>query len=322
MANRTYLKTFTYNRANFGIWGGGNSLERELISSHQIVPDVSEREFIHNNERVKGYSVDVLNDNGGLLLHIVTYEAGMPASVIEQEGSDVSTHESPINKDYLNKEVYAFIKGDHVIICNHNARDSILLSYLKHILHKSGSVEASENLMIEKIGDVDKLQLIENEGIKEVHLNTSLYKASLDYLNQNNPNKSQSLLTSIGSNIAGLFRVDGNNSIREDENLNVRLTISFDGREARSHLAEPAFGASGKERLLKTAKSVLDADQDDFFDDYELITGQGKSIKFNSVKVHNKQRVNRIGNSLSRQDVWSKLCVYYNTLKENGIIEQ
>ncbi len=328
MANKSQVKNFTYSRANFGMLEQPNSLETDLRTAHALYNLPEERIFVYSSMSLKGYKFEALDN--GVLIHAVVYEAGMPASIINNETGDVdaevTTHDSPNNKDYLQKEVFAYISGNDVVICTHNTRESTFLAYCKFMLSKVDAIEAAENLMIEKIGDINKLALIRKEGIKKINLNVSLYKASRDYIESQqggaHVNKVKKLLAGIGNDIAMLFSADDDHNVAEDENLNISLSMSFDGKEARSNLAVPEFGETGKSTLLKTAENVLDAEENDFFDGFEIVTSKDKSIKYNSIKVQGKYRVKTVGTSLFRVDVWTKLEAYYNEIKGNGTLEQ
>lgn len=325
MANKTILKNISYSRAHFGILEQNKTLQEELTFANNFLPLPEERVLIHKGLSIKGYKFDT--ENEGLLLHIVVYESGLSASLVDNaEGEvnpEVSTYDSPINKDYLQKEAFILVKNNDVLFLGHGARESLFLAYAKGILGKVNSIEASENLEIDKISNVDKVKLINDEGIQQIHLNTSLYQATTEYLNNQNNSLTgvRKLLAQVGHEFSQLFSED-KDALNEAENLNVKLSIAYDGVEARSHSTEPNFGKAGKKTLLNTAEDVLNLEDEDFFDGFELITGKGKSIKYSSIKIQGKYRVKSLGTGLSTQDAWLKLRAYYIELKGNGIIEQ
>jgi hypothetical protein len=164
--------------------------------------------------------------------------------------------------------------------------------------------------------------MIRDEGVKEVELDTSLYEASLMHLDKSKA-KVSGIYKVVADQIAAVFSKDKSLSqIQEKENLNVKVSIKFDGREARKHLKEADFGVAGKKRLVKTAEQVISEFEKDGEDGFVIITGANNRISSEEIRVSDTFRVKALGKSLSKEAAWSRLKEYHDRLSEDGVFKQ
>ncbi|QOR37144.1 hypothetical protein HNO52_00475 [Billgrantia diversa] len=108
----------------------------------------------------------------------------------------------------------------------------------------------------------------------------------------------------------------------EKENLNIKVSIKFDGMEARRHLKEPKFGEVGRRRLERTAEQVISEFEKDDDNGFVIITGANNRITSEEIRVSDSFRVKTLGKSLSKESAWTKLKEYYERLNADGVFKQ
>ena len=314
-------KRLNYRRA---IWEGDVSmnLEKELRSAHDIYNTVAKRKFGYSGgEEIKCARYDDSNAEL-ILLQIAAYAPNQPTSTISKnnraKSATIAIEPAPNGKDYLDGDIFILVQGNHVILCPSGVQESVASNYFRKMLTKVGIDITAFKL--EKVAKTDKIKMLQKEGVKEVRLGASLYDASLEQINKEQP-KISSLKKVISEQIQKIFAQDDElKEIVEDENLNIKLSISFDGREAMKHKSEPAYGVVGKNRLLSASKQLLSQDEDQ--DGFVILTGKGNEISQGDIKVSEMFNVKTLGKSLNTNDAWEQLKNYASQLKQTGVLEQ
>lgn len=312
-------KKLYYRRAQ---WAGGvkKSLEVLIVEAHKMFPTVGERTFIKSNGEIRCASDKF---DKGVYLHIAGYRPGESTSTIDVDKalaeSDVYTEVPPKGKDYLDGDIFAYIKGNHVLFCASGLRETNLRYYLQKIIGRLGHSEIEKNLSLMKVANADKIAMIKKEGVKEIKLNVSLYEASL-----HRADKEAKKITGVCAGIADELKAMFSNDIRlsdigEVENLNVGLSLSFDGLTASKHKKDAKFGESGKLRLLKTAESLIrDCDPEADEDEFVIYTNKKNEIRASEINITSPARIRKHGKSVSKIGAWENLRAYYHALKEEG----
>ncbi len=256
-----------------------------------------------------------------LLLQLASYVPDQPTSTISKNNktssSSIQAEPAPNGKDYLDGDVFVLVNDNHVILCLSGVRDSVVDIYFRKILNKSKT--KIETFTLDKVANISKVKMIQEQGVKELCLGASLYDASIEELD--NKNLTMFGLThSVAEQIKRIFAADPTlQTIQEKENLNIQVSIKFDGKEAMKHQKENDFGKVGKERLLKSSEQILSQNDDDGF---TIITGSGNKISSGDVSVSESFKVSTLGKSLSRTNAWEKLEAYAEKLEETGIFSQ
>jgi len=212
----------------------------------------------------------------------------------------------------LEGDIFFIVSGNHIVLCPSGARESVALSYINHSLRKAGLQRLLTRFSIEPVAKVDKVKLLEQEGVKKVSLNASLYEATVDYTERKTTK--MNLLNGFAEEFIALFAKDSNKDLQEVEemeNLSVKLEISFDSRKKGGEL--------GRERLGKTAGMLIADDEDQGF---TIITGGNKRLTADEIRISNKVRLAPHGNSVFRSGACDALEDYLVDLDESGMLEQ
>lgn len=318
-------KTFYYRRANFGFIKEPKSLEAMLKSSLTATESVRGRTFAGGQGtevRCSHYKED---GDKGLFLQITTYTPDQPTSTIEKSAdvplSIVDEEEAPIGKHFVDGEAFVFVNGDHVIFCLSTARESIVLKYFQNIIEDNLFVIEAKCLELDPIANVSKLKMIQKEGIKDVIMDCSLYDASLERLNSKNKTVGK-FFGKIAADIQTLISTDDTlQEIDDRENVNIKISLSFDGKRANLKESKKidGFGEAGKEHLSTVAKALVnDSDSHGF----KILTNFGNTITADEIRVSDSRKVDTFGKSLKKQDAWDKLYLYHIELKSTGVLKQ
>lgn len=316
-------KKFYYRRAK---WDGQESqtLQKILEDAHTELDTVGKRTFgVGSGSEIRGADY---KSNNGFYLQVASYVPGEATSIIDKDKtakfSSVTAQNAPRGKDYLDGDVFAYIKGNNVIICPSGARESALGRYILEVLRACDEKDIAKSFELDKVAKASKLNMIRDEGVKEVDLDTSLYEASLMHLDKSKP-KVSGIYKVVADQIGSIFSKDKSLSqIHEKENLNVKVSIKFDGREARKHLKDADFGVAGKKRLERTAEQVISEFEKDGEDGFVIITGANNRISSEEIRVSDTFRVEALGKSLSKDSAWSRLKEYHDRLSADGVFKQ
>lgn len=319
-------KKFYYRRAAWKT-EGKKTLESLLIEAHEENETVGKRTFKSSSGgELRGANFDIKKDCG-IFLHIASYVPDQPTSTITKnpklKKSKIDAELAPDGKDYLGGDIFVLVKNNHVILCPSGVRENIAESYITNILKKHFKKSISENLSFETVAKVSKVKMIQEEGVKEIILGASLYDASLQELNEKKPNIGD-LRKYVADQIEKIFAQDPElKEIKEKENLNIQISIKFDGKEARKHTKEIGFGDSGKARLSSASKNLVkSAEEDGENEGFVIITGANNKISAEDILVSDTFRVKTLGKSIGHRDAWSKLENYAKQLEQSGVFSQ
>jgi hypothetical protein len=301
-----------------------NTLEYYLELSHAETEIAQNLTFSFGDHEIACADRRLTSD--GFYLHLATYSPGGDTSTIVKDSSlrarAISPEPAPQGKDYLHGDIFILVKDNHVLLCPSGARENIAIKYFIFILEKLNKKFSAASFNLAIIANVDKLNMIKNEGVREIVLNSSIYEASKHFIEKNDP-KFSGLIPNIVSDLKRIFSEDKDlKNIQQDENINVSLTIRFDGKEKQKNLKNPTFGSVGLKRLTAASRKILD-DIDDFNDgNFEIVTYNNHTITANETQVSEEYSIDKHGNSINKDATWITLKTYYDKLKGSGILEQ
>ena len=317
-------KKFYYRRAKWDEQGK-QSLERILIDAHESLDTVGKRTFNAASSGAEIRGASFKNDKG-LYLQIASYVPGEATSIIDKskraKQSNVTAQIAPDGKDYLDGEVFVYVKGNHVILCPSGVRENVVETYIWHILRAVEKKDIAKTFELDRVAKTNKLRMIKEEGVKEIDLNASLYEASLIHMDKDNP-KISGWKKSMANQLSAIFGKDKElREIKEKENINVKITLKYDGAEARKHTKDPEFGKTGKKRLEKTAEQVISEFDKEHENGFVIVTGAGNRITSDEIRVSDSFRIETLGKSLSKAATWTKLKEYHDRLDSDGVFKQ
>lgn len=305
--------------------GNTNSLEMYLKDTLAKSSNAGDLTFPWGSINIT--CADSKSDNDGVYLQIARYSPGGNTCTIDkdllQTRRQIFAEPAPEGKDYMEGDIFVLVKDNHVLLCSSGARENIAKKFFSFILEKQDRIWSAHTLDLQVVANIDKLKLIQKEGVKELILNASIYDASKQYIAQND-NKLSGLIPNFIHNLERIFAKDKSlKDIQEQENLNVSISIKFDGKEARSQKKKNAdFGTVGLKRLQSASEMILNESDEFRDDDFEIVTKNDKRISPKELQVSEEFNIEILGNSITKDGAWGALKTYYDKLKGNGILEQ
>lgn len=336
----TKLKRLFYRRAAWTVDGVENarttdSLENVLKICHTKCRTTHSRSFGGSLGSQMHCAKYQPKDGVGLFFQIVSYVPDQAASAIDKssatsDNSDVSTVNAPDGKNFLDGDIFLFVNGNDVILLQSGARETVALSYVSQMLEKNAYKREALSLQFLGIAEEDKAKMIQAQGVKSIELNANMYEASLRHMQKQQElagKEKETKIFDIPGQLTEAFKRlfaedDMLKEIDEYENVNIKLSISFDGKEARlkKNKNTEGFGTHGKSRLEKASAMLIQESAEDDVDGFTIITGDNNRIKANEIVVSDNFRVKTLGKSLDYNDAFAKLEEYYMQLKQRGTL--
>jgi hypothetical protein len=302
-------KTINYRRA---MWlSGGRSLESYIREAVPLLPTVSDRTYLADSGRVvKLLSIDPRTR--GWLLHVSAETPGEAASIVPDAGArksiNVSTWDAPNSTEYMDGDAFAYVVGDHVCMCTSTLHDVVVYDAMLHLFSLAKITADSQRFDLIRVANADKLKMIHGAGIKSIDLQSTLFKASLDYSRRHA--QTQGLVGWLSKQLKALF---GKPDDVTNDSLQVKLIIKKD-RRVRQHLT------LGEKRLEFLAENlILNQESDDHF---SIVLDNDQIITQDEIYIRAKLPIPAKGKSVDRDEAWKSLVAFYNELLARGMLGQ
>lgn len=303
-------RTIYYRRVQW-FSAGNHNLQKYIDRGYSHLHTTALRVFDYHEGQLQGINYRQSDNSAASLLHVTYYVPKQPTSLVPDpasvKASETIEKNPPPKHSYMDGDVFLLIKDNDVILCSSGAREGAAKHYLSEILGKSGVDESFE---LEQVANVDKLELLQKEGVKRIRLGASVFRASLDRVQRHT--KTTELMGKVADEIMSIFgRVDMNNmdELKSYDNLRVKLEISFDERKKGGELAAASLAAAGC--------SMIDSEDKGF----TIETRKGNQLTSEDIKVSKKVVLNEHGNSVSCQHAWQEMQEYYTELDNAGVLE-
>nr|WP_298165289.1 hypothetical protein [uncultured Pseudomonas sp.] len=328
---KTKKRPFYYRRAKWDELKKSKTLQALLESCHESLPTVGDRTFIAREGELRGADVEA-RPGEGLFLHIASYVPNEQTTTIEKskrvKRSKLHAETASEGRDFLGGDIFVLVRDNHLILCPSGVRETVVHSYIYQILKKCGHSKMLASFELEKIAKASKMAMIANEGVKSIELNSSLYDASMTQIQSNKNTASQKkideLLKKASELFEEMFAKDPELSeIKDQENLDIKISLNFDGRAARKKGQPVGFGELGRSRLKKTSEEIIKEFEDTNDDEgFKIVTGQGNVITPTEIRVSDFYHIKTFGKSIDKSDAFDKLKDYYEKLKGSGVLAQ
>ena len=305
----TREKTLHYCRAVWFVDTNLKTLESYIREAHQKLKTVGARKFQRDDgQYLKGLRFQEKKDGGGYFLHVIAETPGDHASTVTtaddtKDASDVDTVPPPNGKEFMDGDVFAFIKGDDTCICSTALRDSSFYVFLLELFKKAKLEDKSDKFELQKVANVDKLKMIKKEGVKEIDIGATLFDASVKYINRKD---GMGVFGTVAEHLRAIFKDDGQ---PKEDSLKVQISIVTDGRMK----GQPV----GEKRMTTLAEELINGDEP-----YSILTKADQRITPSEVYVRTRVPIERFGKSVKRAKAWNELDSFYRRLHANGVTAQ
>jgi hypothetical protein len=304
-------KTISYRRAHWLNDNPAVTLEKYIRNANQKLPTLKERWVLLGDQTVRLAKLKNA-PAGGLLLHLTTETEGEFASVVPKPAPtsteiDLTTQAPPLNAEWLDGDAFVYVLNNHVCICTTAVTDSAIKNFIWEYFKKAKLSEEAQKFDLLKVADISKIKMLRTQGVKEVEIRASMYKASATYQKR----KTQ-VISALGSASKHIKAILGNPDEVNPDALRVVLTLKTDKR---------ANGlAIGEKQIENIAADVVKNAEPD--DDYVIVTKSGLKITPRELFVRSTVQIEREGKTVRCVDAWSELVKFFGEMKSDGVLEE
>lgn len=285
-----------------------------LTSAHKKLKTIEERTMMDPGYPVVECRFYRINkETGEIFMHLASYNPGEHTSILRKKekvnSAEVDTMAPPKNAEFLDGDLMVLIVGNNVFLCTTHAHEKAAERYLKFIFAKAKLEDASTFFSLKKVGNANKLNLIQSQGVKSITIDASIFDASIDCMERKTV--SSKLGGSLMDELKSLALKDlGQKEIDQAENLSARIVLTFDSRRKKAVL--------GRDTLTSMAAKIVSEDDDGF----TIETVGGETIRQNQITLRKTVKLAKYGKSVYRNDTWKELRQYYNELNAAGNLSQ
>lgn len=263
--------------------------------------------------------MDILTKEKTLLLHVVSGVIGQTALTMNmactEEFDDGKEQTAPIQHEFVNGEAYLLFKDHHVIFCSHGLTLITVQNYLNSFLHNENTDDSFE---FTNVANIDKLQLLNRNGVKAFNFSATMYTMTQDELNRTVDNANRSRISSLFNNFIQSAKNAFSKELTEEEQkilqeLQVDVSVRLIGN-SRESLEAQKFVKSEAQEMLS---------DEELPPEVEFITGNDKTVKSSEIQLHKTITVQKLNNSnsLQHEDAWVGLGNYFDELKRQNFTE-
>ncbi len=301
---KTRQRTLFYRRT---AWlNRQEDLENLLKRAHDNLPHTEDRTFDYNEGQIQGLCIDPRS--AGLFCHVGYYIPKQPASLIpvpsKVKMEDTAPQNPPAKHDFLQGDIFFLVSENHLVLCPSSLHEHVAVAYIKEVFDKTGKDYLLKEFSVEPIANVNKLKLLNAEGVKKVLLNTSVYAATQDHIHRKS--LKQTMVSGI-RDVLDQFVTDDGQSAKDKENLSVNIEIIFDSRKKE--------GVVSKQKIEALAASTVDEKG------FTIVTRRNKKLTFDEIRLSEKVDLPVEGSSVGREAAWNEIQGYFKRLKDTGMIE-
>ena len=231
-----------------------------------------------------------------VFLDFVGFQLGEETSVVPTlekiaEGRvDLETQKASDGLEFLDTEVMMRVSGDHCLIMTHLARAGRAKTALRNLLTRAGLKDEDTRFDLMPVGNPEFRELLD-EPVKSVGFNFGFSAAAAD--KTITEKRGATLTGQMREMVLGLFRdtSDGEAEWGEAENLQVRVTVSYNGRMK----VEGRLGVDGAERVAELAKRV---NEDEDEEGYTINFKNGSRFTATQIKVRKEVEIPAFGKTV------------------------
>ena len=305
-------KTLEYRRARF--LDDGQNLENLIRQAWGQFGTQAERTITYSDDRSTcGLRSRDCNSNG-IAIHCARFIDGQGVGTIPTvPAPEVEIGERPPEpgENFLNSDLMALVRGNHVICMNCGRNAGSLRIYLQQIFRKAEFPDAARQFELVRIGSPDRLAIIEAVGVKSIDLNVDISEATAAEILQGDDG--EGMWHAFKRNFGGAFsaltaRDESIEQLRLAERGTMRVTINVPKGDV-----EAAKGG-----LDDFAEEIL---EDEEADSFVIHLRDGATIKPEEVSVRKQVSLEAAANSVSVFQAWDAMVEYMEELEGSGQLE-
>ncbi len=252
--------------------------------------------------------------NAGTLLHLAAYTEREPTSIVpgvrgSTDDAPLSTAPPPAGAEYMDGDLLLLVSGNDVVVCASSLHDHKFHQYCASMFNVAEIDPTATMFELAAVANANKLEIIENEGIKAITLDATMFAASADNVSR------RSIRRTLNAGMLEVFRAlfgkDAEfDEIRSKENLSAQLVIKFDSRRKGGEL--------GQERIVNLAKRLIDEPGNGF----RIQTRANTTFGHDEIVLQKTVTIRAEGKTVQRDAAFAELVNYMEELRNAGHLEQ
>jgi hypothetical protein len=303
MANQRE-KTVSYRRAEWFQDAAGLTLEKCIRDANKTLTTIEQRTINRGGQHT--CIAKAQDTRPGLFVHITADTPGEFASVVPKVKAnasemDLKVAKPPPDGEWLDGDAFLYVNDDHVCLCSTSLREGAVTYFLKEFFKKASLRRDSIGFELMKAADISKIRLIRSQGVRELEIRGTLYKATAEY--EKRKTQVTGTLGLIGKHLKAAI-LKKPHDVTPD-GVRVSLTLKADRRFGKS------IGV-GYKNIEALAADVINNTEAD--DDYVIITKTGQRISQKEIFMRSKVPI--------ESKAWRECSHFFNVLKEAGVVEQ
>lgn len=291
---RTLTLREAVNVNDFGrAHGGPGSFLNLLFASHPEDMSLHARTVRHGNSIIQCRHFQKNGDH--MLMHVIGYTPDDLIQVVPLAAPQgLQLAEAPADMEFLDGEMMLHVRDDNVLICRCGLPDGAFMAYVEHVALAAGFEPDVSRTVLGKRIDLDKMALIEREGVHRLKLNAVAHSVSVDAVQRETVRKR--LAGTVFDELRDLLGLE-EEIPEEAENLKVEVSLSFDKRHGT---------AIDKESLQRLAETVLEQDDNGF----SIETMTGRKVRAADILLSKSVVMEPYGKSVHHLEAWQHLAAF------------
>jgi len=291
-------------------------MQENIEAAHNTTSATDQRTFDHNYRQILGINYHNGLPEGSFLLHLTVYLHHEPTAVVPDPApsvhvADPGEQSPPDGHSFLEGEAFALIRGNDIVFCGRPpATITVLRIYLTQMLQNTVS---KTPFGIIDAPNVDKLKLLQTQGVQSLKVNSAISQAGLDIIDSQ---RSFTLIGKMKKAVLDVLREDtpDDQYLLDYENLllSVELKLKKNGKVA---ITGDPIKIQG-EKLLADNEAGMFSEGETF----SIKTRSGQTITQSELRISKTVEISNRGNFIDRNDAWRALKVYYRELKKSGVL--
>jgi len=263
--------------------------------------------------RIQHYS----GAGGRVRLHLSRYVPGVQASTLQPKATTAEDDEGaeppPKGKEFKDGDCFLLIKDHHVLYCGHGISKSKACLYLSQLFREAELHDESSGFELVPASNLDKLQLIQDHGVKSIQLAVGAFDLSLPKARRTSW-VAKSFGT-LGDELAALISKDQSLTKQKAlEDLIVNVEVRLDGNTRAIQ--------SSQDFIEGLAETVLNDVNEMPVSEFTIVTQKNERITSGEIRLQTGVKVETKDNSVSHTSVWGEMGTYFDEITQGNLLEQ
>lgn len=240
---------------------------------------------------------------GWLGLYFVGFTPQDPVAIIQHAQPAMGLASPPEDTDFLDGELMILVAGSDVVVCRCGLPESIVSYYVESLAPEADLLSENVAFALKKRADVEKLALIEDEGVLRISLNAVAGSAALSEA----LSPREQIGTGVWREVKALLGIETAREYRPLEDLFAQVSIKFDKRIG---------GRPEQTKITDIARILIENEDDDGGFMIETLTH--RKLRGDDVVISKRVGLTDFGKTVAFSEALAEMAAFYGELSEEG----